>query len=214
MEDRTLSVINLRCGSCEKTSTQMVVAEYKHVISEVEVVDDIPFGNEEEWLLRMSVCSLCDTVNLSVEQDDGGEVTSLYPSPPPDLEGLPAEIARAYKAARAVKSIDANAFAVLLGRVLEFVCIDRKATGDTLFKQLKDLANRGEIPGPLADMADQLRTLRNIGAHASLGELSGAETPILDDLCRAILEYVYAAPYRVSNVAKRIDELKNRRRIP
>src|SRR5205085_3563826 len=101
-----------------------------------------------------------------------------------------------------------------LGRVLEFVCIDRKATGDTLFKQLKDLANRGEIPGPLADMADQLRTLRNIGAHASLGELSGAETPILDDLCRAILEYVYAAPHRVANVAKRIDELKKRRRTP
>jgi hypothetical protein len=214
MEDRSLSVINLRCGSCEKTSDQRVVAEYKHVTGHEEEFDEQPFYYEDEWFLRMSLCSLCDTINLSVEQIDGGEVTGLYPSPPADLEGLPAEIARAYKAARAVKSIDANAFAVLLGRALELVCIDRKAVGDTLFKQLKDLANRGEIPGPLADMADQLRILRNIGAHATLGELSGAETPILDDLCRAILEYVYAAPHRVAKVAKRIEELKNRRRTP
>ncbi|MBA3438652.1 MAG: DUF4145 domain-containing protein [Pyrinomonadaceae bacterium] len=214
MENQNTSLIDLRCGSCQKSSDQKVVAEYKHVIGQEEEFDGQPFYNEEEWLLRISLCQLCNTVNLSVEAIDGGEVTLLYPTPLPDLEGLPENIARAYKAARAVKPIDANAFAVLLRRLLEFVCIDRNATGDTLFKQLKDLANRGEIPGPLADMADQLRTLGNIGAHASLGELSSAEVPILDDLCRAILEYVYSAPHRVAKVSRRIDELKNRRRVP
>ena len=71
---------------------------------------------------------------------------------------------------------------------------------------------RGEIPGPLAEMAHQLRFLRNIGAHATLGELTRGEAPILDDLCNAILEYVYTAPHRVEKVAKRIDELKKRKK--
>lgn len=202
--------INLRCGACEKNSDQKVVTEYKQIIGYAEEFDDPPHYYEEVWLFRLSLCSLCDRVNLSVEGDYGDGARTLYPSPPAELEGLPYKIAQAYKAARAVKSIDANAFAVLLGRVLEFVCIDRNATGGTLSLQLKDLATKGEIPGPLAGMADQLRTLRNIGAHASLGELSNTETPILDDLCRAILEYVYAAPHRVAKVAKRIDELKHR----
>jgi len=61
-------------------------------------------------------------------------------------------------------------------------------------------------------MAHQLRFLRNIGAHATLGELTRGEAPILDDLCNAILEYVYTAPHRVEKVAKRIDELKKRKK--
>ena len=211
MEVQDSDAINLRCGSCDKTANQKIVAEYEQTLGQEEDMGGEVFYYEQDWLLRMSLCLACDTVNFSV-QDDGGEVTVLYPKPPSDLEGLPEGIARSYKAARAVRLIDANAFAVLLGRVLELVCIDRKANGDTLFKQLQDLASRGEIPGPLADMADQLRILRNIGAHASLGELSRAEVPILDDLCGAILEYVYSAPHRVDRVAKRIAELENRRR--
>jgi Domain of unknown function (DUF4145) len=213
MEAQGSANINIRCGSCDKTANQQVVAEYTQTLGQEDELGDEPFYYEQDWLLRMSLCSACDTVNLSV-QDDGGEITVLYPKPPSDLEGLPEEIARAYKAARAVRLIDANAFAVLLGRVLELVCINRKANGDTLFKQLNDLATRGEIPGPLAAMADQLRILRNIGAHATLGELSRGEVPVLDDICGAILEYVYSAPHRVDRVAKRIAELKSRRRTP
>lgn len=211
MEIQSSANINIRCGSCDKTANQQVVAEYKQTIEGDDEFEGEPYSYVQDWLLRMSLCASCDTVNLSV-QDDGGEITVLFPKPSSDLEGLPEDIARAYKAARAVRLIDANAFAVLLGRVLELVCINRKANGDTLFKQLNDLATRGEIPGPLAAMADQLRILRNIGAHATLGELSRGEVPILDDICGAILEYVYSAPHRVDRVAKRIAELKNRRR--
>jgi Domain of unknown function (DUF4145) len=63
-----------------------------------------------------------------------------------------------------------------------------------LNKKLNDLAEKGEIPTKLVEVAHSLRKLRNFGAHASLGELTRDEIPILDDLCRAILEYVYNAP--------------------
>jgi hypothetical protein len=162
------------------------------------------------YILRLSRCSSCDYFNFSVEDTDGGEMSVLYPKPPEALDGLPTNIAKAYQAARAVSKIDANAFGVLIGRVLDFICIDRKAEGETLYERLKDLANKGSIPGPLADMSHQLRVLRNIGAHADLGELSFREVPILDDLCRAILEYVYVAPHRVAQVEARIKKLKNR----
>jgi hypothetical protein len=94
------------------------------------------------------------------------------------------------------------------GRVLELICLDREARGTTLNEKLQDLAKRGNIPGPLGEMAHQLRALRNVGAHATLGELTSQEVPILDDLCRAILEYVYTAPNLITQVKKRIEKYK------
>ena len=123
-----------------------------------------------------------------------------------DILGLPPAVAKAYAAAQKVRQIDSNAFAVLLGRVLEITCEDRGATGDSLFKQLKSLADAGEIPTHLEQMGNQLRHLRNVGAHASLGELTAGDVPILDALCRAVLEYVYSAPAMIRQVQRRIDE--------
>lgn len=56
--------------------------------------------------------------------------------------GLPPDIQRGYTAALKVKPIDCNAFGVLLGRVLELVCADRNAGGDSLDKKLSDLASK------------------------------------------------------------------------
>jgi hypothetical protein len=74
------------------------------------------------------------------------------------------------------------------------------------------LAQKGEIPNRLVEMAQKLRILRNIGAHASLGELTYAETPILEALCRAILEYVYTAPNLITKVEQRIKKLTNKQK--
>jgi len=74
-----------------------------------------------------------------------------------------------YDAALAVKRIDPNAFAVLLGRVLDAVCEDRQAKPDKLFNRIEDLAKCGEFPPNLKELAHNLRKLRNFGAHDSLG---------------------------------------------
>ena len=120
---------------------------------------------------------------------------------------LPPKVMSSYQAAVKVRAIEPNAYGVLLGRVLEVLCEDRKANGDTLYKKLEDLGNRGEIPQPLVEMAQSLRQLRNVGAHASLGELTAKEIPFLDDLCRAILEYVYDAPDLILKAKQRLDEI-------
>ena len=71
------------------------------------------------------------------------------------------------------------------------------------------MTEKGEIPERLCEIAHNLRKLRNIGAHADLGNLTEAEVPVLDDLCRAILEYVYAAPKLIEQVEQRLQELEN-----
>ena len=58
------------------------------------------------------------------------------------------------------RNIDANAFAVLLGRVLELVCVDRNAVGNSLHKKLQDLATKGEIPAKLVDVAQASRNAK------------------------------------------------------
>lgn len=70
---------------------------------------------------------------------------------------------------------------------------------------------KGEIPKKLIGVSKSLRILRNIGAHATLGELTTDEIPILDNLCRAILEYVYSAPFLVEEAEKRVLKLKRSR---
>jgi hypothetical protein len=57
-------------------------------------------------------------------------------------------------------------------------------------------------------MAHGLRQLRNVGAHADLGELNESEIPVLDALSRAILEYVYRAPRLLEEVNERLKKLK------
>jgi len=138
------------------------------------------------------------------------EFAILYPKAEKGLRGLPANIDKGYQAAQKVRNIDANAYGVLLGRVLDFVCEDRQATGDTLDKKLKSLAKNGEIPSKLVDVAAGIRKLRNIGAHANLGELTEAELPVLDDLTRAILEYVYSAPHLATEAEARLASLKSK----
>ena len=57
-------------------------------------------------------------------------------------------------------------------------------------------------------MAQNLRTLRNMGAHADLGDLPAEAAPVLEGLCKAILEYVYVAPKLIEQVSYLIEELK------
>jgi hypothetical protein len=132
----------------------------------------------------------------------------LYPLQRSGPAGLPSVIQRAYDAAQSVRSIDPNAYGVLLGRVLELVSIDRKAEGKFISHQLDDLANKGEIPAKLVKVAAGLRDLRNVGAHPALGELTEEEVPILEELTRAILEYVYTAPLLATRAEERLSEVK------
>ena len=89
------------------------------------------------------------------------------------------------------------------------ICLDKGAQeGKSLFEQLKWLAETGVIPQQLIHIANGLRNFGNIGAHAAGVQLSDTEVPVIDALCRAILEYVYGAPHLVGVAQETLDKLK------
>jgi hypothetical protein len=207
----------MKCGHCQNKAPMEVVVEHSQV---QEHEDDGGCPWEAGYVYGLLQCPACEGITLrrytwndSMDPEDV-RFEFLYPVPEKQLRGLPKRIDDAYKAAQKVRNIDANAYGVLLGRVLDLICQDRSATGATLDEQLKNLADRGEIPGKLVDVAKGLRKMRNVGAHAALGELTIAELPVLDDLTRAILDYVYSASLLATEAENRLAELKRRKPSP
>lgn len=204
----------VRCGHCGNNTVMRIVGEYP-LISEC----DDPWSRlswEEGYIYQILLCPACNNVifrryywhSIRIEGDPV-EFETLYPTLNLGPVGLPDEIQQAYDAANKVRNIDANAYGVLLGRLIELVCEDRNAIGATLAEKIKNLSDKEEIPVKLVSVANSIRQLRNIGAHASLGNLTPKEIPILDNLCKAILEYVYTAPSLVEEAEQRLKALKN-----
>jgi hypothetical protein len=203
----------IKCGHCQNTAPMEVVAEHSGVQTETDGRSGAEWEAGPVW--ELCKCPACDLVTLrSFDWHsgymDGTDIKfrTLYPAGDKELRGLPQKIDGGYRAAQKVRNIDANAYGVLLGRVLEMVCEDRQAKGDTLDQKLKSLADNGEIPEKLVKVATGIRKLRNVGAHAVLGELTPAELPVLDGLTRAILEYVYSAPLLATEAEQKFAELK------
>jgi hypothetical protein len=161
-------------------------------------------------------CPACQGVNLrliewhewqveaiSEQGDDPEELlgTIVYPTPPEIPDGLPTTVRNAYQEALAVRSASPNAYSVLLGRVLETVCRDRKASGKTLYEQIADLGSKNEIPETIVRVAHGVRKFRNVGAHAGIGSLTAEDVTVIERLARAVLEFVYTAPH-LANLAE------------
>jgi len=190
-----------------------IVSTYSQIQEHEDRRTEFPWqaGNVYDLL----VCPTCSGVTLrkyffhDAYDPDEIEPETLYPAAQHTPVGLPDEIGRAYEAAHRVRDVDANAYGVLIGRLLEFVCEDRSAQGNSLAAKLSDLASKHEIPQNLVDVANNLRHLRNIGAHPSLGTLTHAEISIVDQLCNAILEYVYSAPFIAGEAQRRLEQLKH-----
>ena len=103
-------------------------------------------------------------------------------------------------------NIEPNSFAVQMGRTLEAVCNYEKAAGKTLSDRLNNLVSSGRIPPTLAQMAQQLRQIRNLGAHDVDDEVSEQDVPIILDFVEAVLEYLYVAPAKIAAVQARLNK--------
>ena len=174
-----------KCEHCGNVSPMQILFKHSIYKHQYETIEDHTYCRTDEDIYNGLLCPACKQVVLQVlhtsddiDPDDWFTRT-LYPQPETIGKYLPKAINSAYEAAGKVRRIDANAYAVLLGRVVEIICQDRQAKGESLHDKLQDLADRGEIPARLVDMAHGLRQLRNVGAHADLGELNASEIPVL-----------------------------------
>jgi len=177
-----------------------------------------PYGHDElsESIIfstlmcpRCSLPTLRRTVKIfnEVDVETFSERTAvLYPSETGQLSNLPETIERRYKSALKVRYVEPNARAVLVGRTLEAACNHENAQGRTLAQKLNHLAQRGRIPTTLAEMAQQLKELRNLGAHDTEDEVTEEDVPIIIDFLEAILEYLYVAPAKIEALRARLNK--------
>ncbi|MBN1397706.1 MAG: DUF4145 domain-containing protein [Bacteroidetes bacterium] len=205
-----------KCGHCGNFAPMIRGAVYSTVEPTYDQQMNATF--DEGLIYQILDCPSCGKVTLTKlpyhdlwsDGEDAPEMVVLFPTDDKLPVGLPDTIKKAYEAALKVRNIDANAYGVLVGRVLEMVCENREAKGKDMNSKLADLASKGEIPSNLVGVANGLRNLRNVGAHAALGELTSDEVPILSSLTKAILEYVYSAPHLARIAQEKLDKLKKK----
>ncbi len=207
----------LKCGHCGNYAPMNIVANY-YLSTKPDYPDEYYYPEPDQgYTYELLLCLACEKVMLReyFEHDcmdsEDIKIETLYPTQGVKLCYLPSSIQKAYEAALKARAIDANAYAILLGRMLEVVCKDRKVKGENLYNKLEVLAKKGEIPNNLVGVAHGLRMLRNIGAHEPLEGLSSDEIPILDDLSKAILEYIYIAPTLARKAEERSKRLKKKK---
>jgi len=158
------------------------------------------------------VCETCNEVlvyhSVGVPASHFSEADLVYPEPGELHYSVPDVVANCYKEAARIKNLAPNAFAVQIRRALEALCEDRGVNERTLARSLNVLAERGEIPATLAEMTDILRLLGNIGAHAADQSVKPGHVHVMDDFFKAVVEYVYVAPYKLQEFRKKLERFR------
>jgi Domain of unknown function (DUF4145) len=197
----------LLCGHCGNKTT---FEERGNYYTQEPVINDereIVWGTISWHLIECKTCSKPTLIEVTLDKPPLEVQRTLYPSIQTKLTNLPQKVERAYTAALRVRNIEPNACAVLVGRTLEAACNHEEAQGRTLAQKLNYLAQNGRIPNTLAEMARQLKELRNLGAHDAEDEVTEEDVPVILDFLEAILEYLYVAPARINAVRARLTRL-------
>lgn len=162
-------------------------------------------------VVRCVTCGVVQVYGYDEDIEDKGldHWKLLHPLKRSLPQGVPETIAREFAEAQKVEKISKTAYAVLIGRVLERLFLDKDAQGERLYDQIKDLSAKGVIPGTLCEMGHALRFLRNKGAHASDYEIDDNEVEAMRDFVITMLEYVYVAPAKLAALKATIERKKN-----
>jgi len=189
------------CPHCGNTAPQKVVHTHRYrserYSPEGKKANDP--GPDMEALL--CVCQTCDDVLLydgACQWEVEGWPSLVYPTAAQLPESIPRSVREAYAEAAAVKAKAPNAYAVMIRRALEGLCEDRGLSNGPLAKRLESLADRGEVPPPIAEATDILRVVGNAGAHHSKNAVTVPMTWAMDELFRVVVEYVYVAPSKLA----------------
>ena len=164
------------------------------VIGENESYD--PQEDPAPFRAALLKCPGCENSLLAGQECYHGEWTSawrMWPRPKrllgwsiPNIVNVSLEEAdRCYNAGAY------TACAVMCGRALEGVCVNYKTKNSNLAAGLKDLRDNEVIDKRLYTWGEELRKVRNLGAHASEDKVTEKDASDLLDFLHAICEYVF-----------------------
>jgi len=193
----------MRCGYCGNRTCFHIRAEYSKTIDMLNVDNSVSANSETNtwYILECASCNgmsfyrgseLFDRESHSVMGTSGGV---LYPQAGTGLMNLPTPVIRALEETVAVSFSSPRACAIMAGLTLEAMCDEEQVSGPNLATKLSKLAESGRIPHSLSQMAQQVRLLRNLGAHAADQDVTKEDVSIILDFVETILEYMYVIPY-------------------
>lgn len=199
------------CAHCGNTTLPDVIKWVTH--KETVSSNTDPNGAVEvAYYYALTRCHTCNAISLlrtSQLDKDPNDLKAAYRCYPTIVKaptGLPEALAAEYAEALKIEKISKEAYAVMIGRVLERLCKDKNAKGERLYDQIKDLSKRGLIPEQLCEMAHALRFLRNAGAHVTDFQIEQDEVQSMKDFINTMLEYVYVAPAKLNALKASIEK--------
>jgi hypothetical protein len=136
MSEQKHFTASIRCGHCQNQAPMEIVSEYSAVQSQTDERSNVSW--EAGPVHELDKCPACDGLTLrryyyhdAMDPSDV-ECVVLYPLVERVLRGLPRKIDAGYQAAQKVRNIDANAYGILLGRVLDLCAKIGKRPGTRL----------------------------------------------------------------------------------
>jgi hypothetical protein len=173
-----------------------------------------PLGGQAQRVCVSTQCQNCRGYVLAIakrlSQVQPFSYEAHYPLGKPDDrvdEAVPQSVARDFAEALRCQWVKASrAAAVMCRRSLQASCHALGAKGERLIDQIDDLAAQGKVTAALKDMAHEVRTIGNAGAHP---DKDGLEDVTEQDAADAIefvhefLDHVYVMPAKLTAIRSR-----------
>lgn len=104
-----------------------------------------------------------------------------------------------------------DAAAVMARSALQAALRDNNAVGETLKKEIQDLATKGILPPVMKDWSDNVRVLGNESAHPVPDKDAIKSDDAIDvvQFLDFLLEYLYSLPHKIKQYRKRAEEEKD-----
>jgi len=198
------------CPHCCNRAPQLLLCTQQYQAIGFLIADGDEFPYDGFYFVVR--CETCKKILLyySVDDDNFHSSKLLWPNIGLD-KSVTQEVSRIYEEAIRIKYIAPNAFAVQIRRALEALCKDRGTKNRVLAEQLKELADKGEIPKTLSEASDIIRLIGNVGAHANDVDVHPLQAMAIDDFFKAIVEYVYISPAKIREFKERMNQYKETR---
>jgi hypothetical protein len=176
----------LTCYSCEQPRSFIVSS-----------IHEIPAERPPEEYTFAS-CSQCKKPSVFYREDmgDGFENENYYRVYPAEDRhlgfALPKIVRDSYEeAVRCDSARTPTACVVMVGRTLEAVCKEFDPGTKNILRGLKSMYDKGLISQEILEWSNELRVLRNLGAHATRQSIDRTDARGALDFLQAILEILY-----------------------
>ena len=203
------------CPHCRKPATQCLVSSAPYT-----ALFWAPEGAEieERGVTFIATCNLCGQIIL---YDDLGEFLSevdyqsgniSYPTMEWRHSAVPSVVREAYEVALQFHAGEPGAFVSRALSTLQSVCDAQgvDGNGQTLRDRIRKLAERGEIPDALANVADCLMSKVEGSALNTVQQMHAMHVFLFDQLVRAMIEHVYVAPAKLQDLAELVALLRTK----